>query len=330
MDSLQSKKDEGWIYLSKILKKNKHEALTIAESMKPHKCSDCYCYSFSPWFSLEDISTSFSTDVSRHQAGWLNLHHVLVSDTLGTIQFLNQEILKELLTSHKVGSYAEIGMPFNGINLLEFSRGKSLFQKIRSFANAAMVKIDSRSSFSVQFYDCLSNIFIIISCAILTLEGFIRSTLRNRGFKRNEEINISSAKKYYLPHPTSYGWGTSDQAFGVSSTKLGAKLFDLKILPLNDAVKNSKQLDLVGIFNFIDHFTDPLEVIEMAMAISNLIVISVHPASFAGKQHRFAIDKNFVSFLQRRYSSWDISLMDMSHLGMSAIDTYNVFVLEKK
>ena len=66
------------------------------------------------------------------------------------------------------------------------------------------------------------------------------------------------------------------------------------------------------------------------METSNLIVMSVHQPTFAGKQHRFAIDKNFITFLQRRYVAWNIRLLDMSHLGMSGVDTYNVFILEKR
>jgi hypothetical protein len=330
VESVQEKKDEGWVYLSKILKKNKQESLKIADSMRSYKCLDCFCYSFFPWFDLEDIATSFSTVVSRHQSGWLNLHHSLVSDTLGTIQFFNQEILREILSLHEVHSYAEIGMPFNGLNILDFSRGKSLYRKIATFAQAAMVTVDSRSRLATKFYDYFSNINIIISCAILFIEGSMRSILGNRGFKRNDDVSLFSAKKYFLPQSTSYGWGTSDVSFGISSTKLAAKLFDLKILPLKDAAKSGQQFDLMGIFNFLDHFTDPLETLEIAMESSNLIVISVHQPPFAGKQHQFAIDKNFITFLQRRYVSWNIRLLDMSHLGMSEVDTYNVFLLEKR
>ena len=329
VEPLQEKKDEGWVYLSKILKEDKETSLKIAASMRAYKCSDCFCYNFSPWFELEDVATSFSTDISRHQSGWLNLHHSLVSNSLGTIQFFNQEILKEILSSHEVNSYAEIGMPFNGLNILDFSGKKSLQQKIITFARAAMVKPDSRSKLAARLYDYLSNISVVISCIILFMEGVTRLALGKKGFEQNYDVSISSAKKYFLTQSTSYGWGAADGAFGVSSTKLAAKLFNLKILPLNDAAKCGKNFDLVGIFNFFDHFTDPLKTLELAMEISNLIVMSVHQPSFAGKQHRFAIDKNFITFLQRRYVAWNIRLLDMSHLGMSGVDTYNVFILEK-
>ena len=91
VESVQEKKDEGWVYLSKILKKNKQESLKIADSMRSYKCLDCFCYSFLFDLASRKAKETLSIDIPEH----IFQTHKFLCDILRVQQLLPKESFKK-------------------------------------------------------------------------------------------------------------------------------------------------------------------------------------------------------------------------------------------
>jgi len=330
IESFQARDDEGWVYLSKILNKNKRDTLEITGKMKPFQCEQCASYFFDPWFSDHEVSTAFTKSISRHQSGWLNLQHALTSRKLSTIQILNQAILEVVVKNIRVTSYAELGMPFNGLHLLNFIAENSVIQRIFRFRKVLTRNPDTRTRAASRVYDILSNVGINFIVLILVFESLARSLASRNSVKTVSGLNLPEASRFFLTDASSYGWGFGDESFGLPSLKIAAELFNLQVIPQADAKQGNYKFDLIGIFNYFDHLSSPLETLENAMDMANTIVFTVHQSQFAGKQHRLAINKDFSTFLNRKYPAWSASNLDVSHLDLAPCDTYNVFLIEKR
>jgi hypothetical protein len=321
----------GWVYTSKILKKNREDTLKITEAMQAHQCLVCGSYFYSPWFSGPDASDAFTTDVSRHQHGWLNLQHVLTSKYPNSVQRLNVLVLEALCGESPVMRYGEIGCPYQGLNILNFSiKNPSSYKRIVEFWKASLKRTDPRNSLAIRLADFSKNLGVLLSGWTMLMESVLRSFFKSGAHRYPESSSLSKTEKYFLTTTTSYGWGSACEGFGVPCQKLASQLLGVKVVPLWD-LKQEGFFDLIGIFNFFDHLSNSLQVLDRALFLARNVVITVHRKEYAGKQHRVIIGTDFIDFLKNRYSGHYVKLLKESGLdSFSGADQYNVFVLKRK
>lgn len=329
IDSISKKRDEGWVYVSKILNSSKNDTLKVMDQMKTYECKECSSCFYSPWFNDMQTNKAFSNIISRHQGGWMNLHHGLVSKNLGTIQQLNKHIIESIDFDKKITSYAELSRPFNGLTLLSFILDNpSPYQRILKFHKSIIRKPDSRSRFTMKFNDILINFASTLTTFIFFIEAFIRN-LKNKKSQHFKRLGIKNSQKYLLLESSMYGWGESDEGYGMPSNKIALKLFNKQPISLNDAISKKMSFDFIGVFNFFDHLSRPLQTLELLMRLSSNIILTIHKPDYAGKQHRIIINSNFNEFLERKYPNWSIEKIDTTKLNLSNEDLYNIFYIKK-
>lgn len=323
------KNDEGWVYSSRILQLDRGKTQEVCDTIQAFKCNNCTCLFYSPWHQLENAADAFVTRINRHQQGWGNLQHVLISPKHGTVQRLNQKVLEYCKFDIPITRYAEIGCPLHGLNLLEFSnRYPSLFYRLSRFFNAAKPVKDKRNRLASRVYDTVQVLGLVLSVVQLALEGVVRKALniRNRSSKKSF---MNSADKYFLSINTPVGWGGACEGLGGTCQRISSNLLDLKVIPLYD-VQQKDYFDLIGIFNFLDHLGNPMGVLEKATSVAKNIVITVHKPEYAGKQHRIIIGESFAEYLERKFEDFVVDTIDINDGELKGPDLYNVFLLSKK
>ena len=67
--------------------------------------------------------------------------------------------------------------------------------------------------------------------------------------------------------------------------------------------KIKQRYDVIGIFNYIDHSQNPLELIEKAKKVTDRILLVTHSPNKSGPQHRYILDKDTITCLFQDYGS---------------------------
>lgn len=330
VDGFSVRPDEGWMYTSKILNKNREDALEITEIMQVYKCLVCSSHFYSPWFSGADASDAFVTDVSRHQYGWLNLQHALTSKYPNNVQRFNMLIFKSICGESPIKRYGEVGCPHQGLNMLNFSiANPSPYKRLVRFWRSGLKRSDPRNSLAIRLSDFFKNLGLLLSGIAMLAESVLRIFLKSSAYNYPDLSPLSETEKYFLTTTTSYGWGSACEGFGLSCQKLASDLLDVKVVPLWD-MEGDGFFDLIGIFNFLDHLSSPLLVLDRALLLARKVVFTVHKPEYAGKQHRVIIGAEFIDFLKSRYSTHDVELLEGNFDSFSDCDQYNVFLLRQK
>jgi hypothetical protein len=65
-----------------------------------------------------------------------------------------------------------------------------------------------------------------------------------------------------------------------------------------DELPPEKSFDLIGVFNALDHYTRPIELLQELLTISKFVYIEGHGSADAGKQHPFLLSEQVFSKLR--------------------------------
>ena len=82
--------------------------------------------------------------------------------------------------------------------------------------------------------------------------------------------------------------------------------------------------DLIGIFNYIDHTEDPLNLIEILKTISNNILIVTHEPRKSGPQHRFMLDEYTLVSMFKDYG--DVEILNIG----DEFNNYSAALVERR
>jgi len=104
-------------------------------------------------------------------------------------------------------------------------------------------------------------------------------------------------------------WGLNDNYKSVNSRSLAIELFDVEIINLEKKIKKNK-LDLFGIFHTLDHTLQPKKMLDIALNLSDLVIVYCHVDEKLEKQHLFSLTKNFLNNLIK----FKIYTLDLTNL----------------
>ena len=80
----------------------------------------------------------------------------------------------------------------------------------------------------------------------------------------------------------------------------------------------------MGIFNYIDHAEDPLNLIRILKKVSRSILLVTHEPKKSGPQHRFMLDKNTLVSMFKDYG--DIEILNIG----DEFNNYIAALVERK
>ncbi len=309
-EGMSEKKTLGYYYLKPVADNFGLSVDLLVENIKVYRCLECESFYCSPWFGIAPISQLFNVLSPTHIAGWRNFEYWLRGKNIPTDD-RNEQIIK-ILTS-KFGapkSYAEFGCPFQGLlPIMETMRGTSPIGRIKRFSEAIRIPNDVRLTRLTFLYNTLHSSIMQFLKVLINLERLLGITKTHEG--ANLAAYFEKVSKTLLTTDTSLSWGGNCTRFGKSCRALASSIFGADIVPLTEySNQTSGLIDIIGVFNTLDHTRNPMQVLDKLTTIGRSIVLVNHRATSAGRQHSFAFANNLASYLQNRYAN--LNVIDLS------------------
>ena len=105
--------------------------------------------------------------------------------------------------------------------------------------------------------------------------------------------------KYLFIDNSTLSWGQNDNFKSVNSKSFASEFFDLQILDLNKKIEKVK-IDLFGFFHTLDHTLQPNKALNVALNISDYVLVYCHVDKFLEKQHLFSLTEDFMKSLNKK------------------------------
>lgn len=295
---MASSRFEGYAYLEYFLEKNIVAKQKWLNS-KQYECLNCGSGFYDQWLSVGEASNIFNIYKSNHQAGWDQFER-LIKKNLNNyyLNWIEKISLKVFDRLGKVENYCEIGCPFSGFALLDI-KNRSIEER------RSIVKLLFRSKENGSFWLKVNHALKKISFHVFTL--LMRNN--NNDKEKDHLQNAQHIRKHFLIYDKrTNGWGISCCRFDQTcvSAALVSKLFHDTIY-LDEF--NSK-CELIGCFNYFDHYDDPIGVLKRLMEISDNVLITVHCSCVSGYQHKIGLNIKFIDFINGK-TNYKAELIDI-------------------
>lgn len=326
------KKDQGFHYLKHAAQLMELSVAQLVDVINVFQCNNCHSYYCDPWLSPEIASYVFTQGAPDHIAGWGNFEHWVSStvpnkggqDNLKLFQCLEKKI-------GAISSYAELGCPFQGFLLLYRTQEQNVATRIQQFSEAIQRQTDVRWSRMMRWY------YLASQCANKLIVGYHRMRAFKELIKSQHKSHSSIVattipkQRFLLTQDTARGWGNNCVRYGGSCRYYASKVLGANVLPFAEIIENANTqekpfpVDLLGIFNSLDHMNDPVGVLRKGLKIARHIIIVTHHAAHAGKQHQYAFDEKFAQWLNHNLS--DVVVEDISNSVIESDHRSNNYIL---
>lgn len=310
-------------YLSSLCTESEREMI---KAIKQFECLNCGVVYLDPWLDLGSLNQIFIKKKSDHMAGWAEYETYLTDQRQSSVAQRNNRILNAIspyLKPAEVVKYAELGCPFQGL-LIQPTKSTKKLNLIFRFLVMSLKEFDRRQSFATRLYNCLHNLCI----AILYFPYLIR-LLKNRfQHSHHPSINLSfnPQKKFLLSVDSSFFWSKNCTRYGNSCSSHAATVLEAKVLPVDEFIEH---VDLVGVFNILDHIDNPLHVLERLFEKTRFVIYVCHTVDRSGKQHKFAFTPKFYNWLQKKFPEKQfVDLAGDVYRGLK--QDYDIFLIKDK
>ena len=236
----------------------------------------------SPWFNNFYAKKIFSNIYGQHNRSWTNFLNFIKKGRTANHGNLFFEITKAI----KIKSYAEFNSPFMGLFLdffkTEFNINKSFLQKLYYNLSKYLTsrQVADKSISVKRKKNILATKYLKIANQL----------------KKKHQVK-TKIKKYIFTDNSFLSWGQNDNHNSVNSKTLANEFFDLENIDTN-YFENDLKLDLFGIFHTLDHTHQPKKILNLALKISEYVVVYCHVNENVEKQHLFSFTNNFLKYLK--------------------------------
>jgi hypothetical protein len=254
-------------------------------SSKILECLDCSTVFCDPWLNYATASKMFNVIYGQHNRGWDALYAWLRGESIQEFTAVFNAAIQHI---GEFRSYAEYNCPFQGVlsklreselgdtdrvELYEASRDYLLSrQQDRSLATDIQLKSQQMKRRSAAALEQLS--------------------------KLGAGINKSDVSRYLLYEASSLCWGNGCIGEGVNCKSLADILFDTGVLTIDEAIRQHLKLDLIGIYNTLDHLGDPLSSLKKLLQVANHVLVINHAQPVISRQHLFVLQPGLLDYLR--------------------------------
>jgi hypothetical protein len=293
--------------------------------LKVHDCGNCRSIYADPWLSIAGMNRIYAYGRSQHILGWYQFYR-WVNEPRNSAFAMQRAGLWRYLSAiaGKTEIYAEANCPFQGL-LLHFKdleldwndKTNHVAQHIgliqgehtnpfnpHGFLNRLYWKISKkfkrkRKGRLYKERHALSNVNRLSMRSIRKAMSYRKFAPDPKELRPAASYETAPMPKhrYLLLESTPSYWGGGCVSMGCScqSTCIGA--LDTPVLSFTDVTREDLHFDVLSFFNCLDHFINPVEVLERTLDTANLIFVTVHQSGKEYnyyRQHQFAFDRNFL------------------------------------
>lgn len=284
-----------------------------------YKCLNCETQYADPWLTTRYSSMLYSAGLSQHKSGWLALHKRFKKIRLTLIfhgshdsqtKCLSKIYLYAVKAIGGCNSFMQVNCPFSG-ELLAFRELENPEINFKKELNSLRRNLDKNNVFPKNLYKSLRKKFKIYSRLVP-----INNICNKNKFIPNERI--------LLYEQSSLCWGTNCSFKGVSCATYSSIVLKAPVQSFRDLESRKDKIDICR-FNNLDHFYDPMEVLDRLLDISKICIVHTHVEKLK-MQHHFVFSKNFSKYLLSR----GYYVIDMTKLlDKAEQENYSQFIISK-
>jgi hypothetical protein len=279
------------------------EERALFDQMKGWQCSSCGTVYFDPWLSPRFARDLYHRILPHHNLGWYEFYDVVRNPDAVLRRTSLVERLRAALPSLK--TYAEVGCPFEG--LLPYFAVRPYRAGDEQFLDypgcVAVDEGDVRRNPDVRGnrinFERIGRACSSALNRLQLLRVFPPARLRQQYLHwsgRARAAGTQDVSTMYLEKESSVHWGSHCQSFNVQCRRMAEDVLACGAARLSDLASH-ESFDLIGIFNALDHYMKPIQLLHELLAISKFVYVEGHGKTDAGKQHPFLLSAEVFSKL---------------------------------
>lgn len=292
------KADAGYHYIkyaAQELGVTVRDFVTKAEVQRCGNCASVYC---DPWITSELAAKVFTTGAPDHMAGWAEYESWLSSSRPTYVMERNARIaaIAEARLG-KIDRYAEYGCPFQGLLPYFASLRISPPERISTMVAAMKREPDMRRPRVARWTMTVMQLARHVTAAYHWCRYLKTSCGAPPAPARTASV---PTRQWLLTRDSSIFWSNNCVRYGNSCRFFATRSFGVSVLPVEEFAgdKAIDRLDLIGLFNVLDHTVQPIELLRVLMGKAKALLLVTHTAERAGKQHLYAFSDDFHAWLE--------------------------------
>jgi len=289
--------------------------LEAVRSLPTYECTMCSTRYCDPWLSAAFSARFFNSVLAQHSHGWTRFYGIIDPRLPDSHDEYQTKLWAFISKLGKVESYAEMNCPFTG--LLPFFRKRELGE------NQAYAGYE-RSIRAIQSaYPHPPSAEVHAPGLKRLSEYFLRRAHRkiSKAPEKEKSFDDFPSKRYLIRETTSLFWGGNCMARGVTCSGISSGFLQAFPVDFKDIERERIKLDVLGFYNCLDHFFEPMAILKTAMRVSKQLIFVGHKYSELSKQHQFALGPGFDDYL--RSLGWRVANISKEVLMNKHLDSYN-------
>jgi|GEM_PF-853369 len=284
------------------------EIVDLLQAWRCENCTSAYC---DPWLSRSASARLYTTGFGQHYGGWQILHESLAGDDGETHAHWREHTWARIdAIAGPVSSYAELNCPFSGL-LPYFRRNEIGAAAYRRLARRARSSARSRRRYPRGISSAVRRAFDL------------RSREPSR-YSRSAQATVYPAERTLVLEASSACWGNNCISQGVTCQSLADRLLAANLATSGDLDRDERRFD-VAVLTQLDHFFEPMAVLERFLERSRLVVVACHVSNYFGKQHPYVFGPGIAAYFRSRgWSAVDLT-RETVHPAKRSVNQ-NVFV----
>jgi hypothetical protein len=283
------KKTNHYLYI--LFKSAGIDVGSALERMTLWECGACQTLWYDPWLRLDFIASGYGYLSGRHKLGW-DMVRAYHGNLPFSYVFSRRRLVDLLLALMPVFSrYAEVNCPFTGL----------LFE----IQNRRVLDFDEEKAVLGEKINNLRTLYgsnSILQNNVSAAEKWSQLTIPS------PQGPLAALERVLIEVPTPMYWGRSCNFSGANCHAVAQDLFVDAVMDFEFAESQSSHFDAMGLFLTLDHFVDPMRVLDKALSLSEIVVISTHAWGWTAAQHLYNLGLGFSDIMRAQ----GVSVVDIS------------------
>ncbi len=312
----------------------------LLDTLKTFQCDNCESIYSDPWLNSKGMYALYGKGHPQHILGWEIFYNWVNQPTASNSNHSRASLwrLFEKIVG-PVNNFGQLNCPFFGpllyFNDLQFGDPNKVDRVAEAMSSITSTYLHPYQA--VKFPNQLANFFDkrvrfkkvvkdqhnIDNVNQLSKTGFKHLIQQDSLAEEQKEDNALEKPIYGIPdnrflvfEPSSCFWSTNCNSLNCSCRSISGELLNTPVIDIKDVKREGIKFDLFCIFNALDHYLDPKELIAELLEVSKVVFIDTHQSdekrSFS-RQHFYVFGKNFLDKIAEPDWSW-IDITDQADL----------------